>query len=604
MTGLGSVGGGRVVLFVQLIVVGLAATVIYACSDPSTGTFPAVDPLPESSWTEAWSSTVALSPNGDRLYVANPDSGSITAVDTTTEEVVWEVSVGSHSTTVAVDPHGDRVYAAVRGDNVVVVLDAHTGKHLGKVVTGHDPYGVVISVDGRTLFVSESASDSVAFFAADRLTPLGDLDVGPRPRGLAVSADGQSLYVTHFLTGDLTVVDLERRVVKTVVKTGPENNAAQHVAIDPAGGRAYLPHSRSRVTNPNLVFDTTLQPLVTVVDLAKDRIITRELLGLDAVDQPVGMPSAVAFSPDGGTLYVVNASSNDISVVDLSKGFGIGHVEVGDNPKGIIVTADGRTAYVHNALSDDLSVIDLDALVERTRIPITTSPLPPDVLAGKILFHSSDRVELAKDQWISCASCHFEGGHDARTWILDDGPRNTPPIRGLMVTEPFHWSGDRVDLFDFQETIRNVQFGTGLSDEENAHLAAFLAHGVVHPSPHGATDRSERGREAFEASGCASCHAGPVFTDGLVHDVGTGGGPGENRGPGFDTPTLLGVHDTAPYLHDGRAPTLRDVLTAGDPVGPHFLAGRLSEDEIDAVVDYLRTLPQEEVRPISDPMDG
>ena len=293
MTGLGSVGGGRVVLFVHLIVVGLAATVLYACSDPSTGTLPAVDPLPESSWTEAWSSTVALSPNGGRLYVANPDSGSITAVDTTTEEVVWEVPVGSHSTTVAVDPHGDRVYAAVRGDNVVVVLDAHTGKHLGKVMTGHDPYGVVISVDGRTLFVSESASDSVAFFAADRLTPLGDLDVGPRPRGLAVSADGRSLYVTHFLSGDLTVVDLESRVVKTVVKTGPENNAAQHVAIDPAGGRAYLPHSRSRVTNPNLVFDTTLQPLVTVVDLAKDRIITRELLGLDAVDQPVGMPSEI-----------------------------------------------------------------------------------------------------------------------------------------------------------------------------------------------------------------------------------------------------------------------------------------------------------------------
>ena len=590
MTGLGSVGGGRVVLLVHLILVGLAATVLYACSDPSPGTFPTVDPLPESSWTEAWSSTIASSPDGGRLYVANPDSGSITAVDTTTEEVVWEMSVGSRPATVAADPYGNRVYAAVRDDNVVVVLDAHTGEHLGGAVTGPDPYGVVISVDGRTLIVSESVGDSVAFFDAERLEPLGRLSIGSRPRGLAVSADGRSLYITHFLTGHLTVVDLESRVVRTVVKTGPENNAAQHVAIDPAGGRAYLPHIRSRATNPDLVFDTTLQPLVTVVDLAKDRIITRELLGLDAVDQPVGMPSAVAFSPDGGTLYVVNASSNDISVVDLSKGFGAGHVEVGDNPKGIIVTADGRTAYVHNALSDDLSVIDLDALVERTRIPITTSPLPPDVLAGKILFHSSDRVELAKDQWISCASCHFEGGHDGRTWIFSEGPRNTTTIKGLSATAPFHWSGDRTDLFDFDLTVLERQFGTGPSEEENAQLAAFLGFEGVPPSPFPTTEATRRGRLIYESVGCANCHAGPAFTDGALHDVGTGDAPDERFGPEFDTPTLLGLWDSAPYLHHGRADTLHNVFS-GDHGESHTLADRIDDSALGDLVAYLLSLP-------------
>ena len=590
MTGLGSVGGGRVVLLVHLILVGLAATVLYACSDPSPGTFPTVDPLPESSWTEAWSSTIASSPDGGRLYVANPDSGSITAVDTTTEEVVWEMSVGSRPATVAADPHGNRVYAAVRDDNVVVVLDAHTGEHLGGAVTGPDPYGVVISVDGRTLIVSESVGDSVAFFDAERLEPLGRLSIGSRPRGLAVSADGRSLYITHFLTGHLTVVDLESRVVRTVVKTGPENNAAQHVAIDPAGGRAYLPHSRSRVTNPNLVFDTTLQPLVTVVDLAKDRIITRELLGLDAVDQPVGMPSAVAFSPDGGTLYVVNASSNDISVVDLSKGFGTGHVEVGDKPKGIIVTADGGTAYVHNALSDDLSVIDLDALVERTRIPVTTSPLPPDVLAGKILFHSSDRVELAKDQWISCASCHFEGGHDGRTWIFSEGPRNTTTIKGLSATAPFHWSGDRTDLFDFDLTVLERQFGTGPSEEENAQLAAFLGFERVPPSPFPTTEATGRGRLVYESLGCAGCHTGPAFTDGALHDVGTGDAPDERFGPEFDTPTLLGLWDSAPYLHHGRADTLHNVFSGNHGEG-HTLADRIDDNALDDLVAYLLSLP-------------
>ena len=590
MTRSGPVRDGRLLAFIHLVVIVLAATVLYACSDPSPRALPTTDPVPERVWAAAWSSTIASSPDGGRLYVANPDSGSVTAVDTATEEAVWEKPVGSRPATVAADPQGDRIYVTVRDDNVVMVLDAHTGEHLGGAVTGPDPYGVVTSVDGRTVIVSESAGDSVAFFEADRLTPVGRLDVGPRPRGLAVSADGRSLYVTHFLTGDLTVVDLGGRTVRTVVKTGPENNAAQHVAINPAGGRAYLPHIRSRVTNPDLVFDTTLQPLVTVVDLKADRIITRELLGLDAVDQPVGMPSAVAFSPDGGTLYVVNASSNDISVVDLSKGFGAGHVEVGDNPKGIVVTDDGRTAYVHNALSDDLSVIDLDALVERARIPVTTSPLPPDVLAGKILFHSSDRVELAKDQWISCASCHFDGGHDGRTWIFSEGPRNTTTIKGLSATAPFHWSGDRTDLFDFDLTVLERQFGTGPSQEENAQLAAFLGFEGVPPSPFPTTEATGRGRLVYESLGCAGCHTGPAFTDGALHDVGTGDGPDERFGTEFDTPTLLGLWDSSPYLHHGRAATLHAVFSGGHGESP-ALADRINDAALDDLVAYLLSLP-------------
>ena len=54
----------------------------------------------------------------------------------------------------------------------------------------------------------------------------------------------------------------------------------------------------------------------------KEQVITRELLGLDAVDQPVNMPSAVGFFPDGSLAYVVNAGSNDLSVIDLDLGFG------------------------------------------------------------------------------------------------------------------------------------------------------------------------------------------------------------------------------------------------------------------------------------------
>jgi Cytochrome c peroxidase len=268
----------------------------------------------------------------------------------------------------------------------------------------------------------------------------------------------------------------------------------------------------------------------------------------------------------------------------------VGHIDVGINPRGIVVTDDGSTAYVHNALSGDVSVVDLDAQVETHRIHVTTSPLPSDVLAGKVLFNGSFRTEMARDQWITCASCHLDGDIDGRTWPFDDGPRNTPPVRGLTATFPFHWSGDRVDLFDFQKTIIDIQAGTGLSDEENAHMAAFLGFKEVPPSPFSVDDN--RGEEVFSEAACSTCHAGPSFTDGLLHDVGTALGPDETKGPLIDTPTLLGLYDTPPYLHDGSAPTLRDVFESAPATSPHGLVSDYNETEIDDLVAYLRSLPQ------------
>jgi cytochrome c peroxidase len=81
------------------------------------------------------------------------------------------------------------------------------------------------------------------------------------------------------------------------------------------------------------------------------------------------------------------------------------------------------------------------------------------------------------------------------------------------------------------------------------------------------TPDAEAGQKIFEARNCQSCHSGPFFTDALRHDVGTiqassGLGNGHPlEGIGIETPTLVGIWDTEPYLHNGQAPTLHDVLT-------------------------------------------
>jgi cytochrome c peroxidase len=134
------------------------------------------------------------------------------------------------------------------------------------------------------------------------------------------------------------------------------------------------------------------------------------------------------------------------------------------------------------------------------------------------------------------------------------------------------------------------------------------------------------GQEVFQQTGCAHCHSGEAKTDSgggnpsldltgpvvstvtaggvVLHDVGTcNTGPfpdvdhtdivGDARAAcAFDTPALRGLADSAPYLHDGSAATLEDVvpIMLKAVAGPNAPAPALSPSDEHALVEYLRSL--------------
>jgi cytochrome c peroxidase len=117
------------------------------------------------------------------------------------------------------------------------------------------------------------------------------------------------------------------------------------------------------------------------------------------------------------------------------------------------------------------------------------------------------------------------------------------------------------------------------------------------PSPYlvdGALSKAaKKGERLFNKAGCAECHpsgkAGPggerLFTNLKKYDLGLGVGNEEGRE--FDTPTLVETWRTAPYLYDGRALTMLDVLTACNPKDTHGATKNLSPDELQALAEYV-----------------
>jgi cytochrome c peroxidase len=82
-----------------------------------------------------------------------------------------------------------------------------------------------------------------------------------------------------------------------------------------------------------------------------------------------------------------------------------------------------------------------------------------------------------------------------------------------------------------------------------------------------------------------------LYTDLQQHDVGTADAYGEWFGPLIDTPTLRFLYDSAPYLHDGSAATLYEVLTSANPNDEHGVTSHLTEGEIEDLVSFLLILP-------------
>ncbi|MBN1134943.1 MAG: beta-propeller fold lactonase family protein [Anaerolineae bacterium] len=592
------------------------------------------------------SSPIALMADGATLLVVNPDSNSLALVDTASRSVLAEVPVGVDPRTVAVDDAGRRAYVANRGSGSVSVVDLAAGEAIAAVSVGYRPYGVVVSPDGATLYVAVQGADRLVTLDTTTLEVVSARPVGDRPSGLALTPAGDLLFITHLLSDQITILPTHSTALylPLILKHAPsisniqypissphspipdislfpDSNLVQSVALSPDGSTAYVPHTRSNSSNPALTFDTTVFPLVSLIDVAARQHLVGQQIDLGTLDPPgVGLPFDAALAPGGAELWVVNAASNDLSVIDLAHGRLAAHVEVGDNPRGIVLSPDGGSAYVNNTLAGTVSVIDTAAYTVTGVITVTDIPLPPILLNGKRLFHTSDDPRLAKNQWISCNTCHFEGEHDGRTWTFGfAGPRNTTGLMGMIETYPLRWSGEWDESADSDFANRKENFGSGLIDgalncalsppdcvhqppnqgrtDDMDSLALFLDSLAVplsagHAAGEPLTPAEQRGRDLFldAALGCVPCHPPPLYTDHQRHDVGTAT-PGERIGPDYDTPTLRGLWDSAPYFHDGSAAALYDALTRPTPGSEHDVSSLLTGAEIQDLIVFLLALP-------------
>lgn len=273
-------------------------------------------------------------------------------------------------------------------------------------------------------------------------------------------------------------------------------------------------------------------------------------------------------------------------------------IGVGGRPMGLAMAADNRTVYVANYVKDCVQEVDIESRKVVREIPLGEPQQPSLVRRGMEIFYDGRR---SLDQWYSCHSCHYNGGVNSKAMdTLNDGSlltmKTVLPLYHLQHTGPWTWHGWQTDLHDaMNKSFTSTMQGPPIRDEDARAVLAFLNTLEPPPNPfrksdESLTDAANRGKIIFESAhaACSNCHSGPYFTDGEIHDVGLGSD--EDRYQGFNTPSLLGAYHKVRYLHDGRAKTLADVLTGAH--APEKVAGDgpLTQQELNDLIEYVRSL--------------
>ena len=532
---------------------------------------------------------IAVSPDGQRLYVTAEEAGGLLVVDAVGRRLLAEIPVGQRPHSVVLNQEGSMAYVTDHDADRVSVLDLRTGTQTASLPTGQGPAGIALARDGKALFVANAISGDISVLDLADSTERERLTAGNHPYAAVASLDGAHVLVTNRLA-NLSRAPAAPVAEVTVVDAASGRVTARHMLQNahllegltfvPPGDLALVVMVRPKNLIPALQVERgwMMTNGLAVIDLGRGRSAQ---LPLDAMDAFFADPSDVVVTPDGRYAFVSHGGVDAVSVVDLravrellressdaqladvadrldaSRRYVVKRIGVGSNPRGLAVSPDGRFVYVAERLDDRVGVIDVERLEKVATIDLGGPRHQTLVRRGERVFNSAGRT---LQHQFSCRSCHPDNELDSLQYDLEpDGVgRNVVDNRtllGLRNTGPFKWNGKNTSLY-MQCGIRFARFLTRSEpfppDELNA-LVAFISsleppRNRYRAADGALTEAQRRGRAIFErmvtregeaipeGNRCGTCHSASEYTDRRKHDVGSRS-PTDDEGA-FDTPQL------------------------------------------------------------------
>ena len=569
--------------------------------------------------------------------------GAMYASDATANSVYKLDSSGTVLRTVKFDQpvnnlynSGNYIYALVGGLRGEVHCFDMALNTVGKADVGHTPTAAITV--GSKLFVLNRFSNSMSVMAADLSGEVTTVALTTVREPFAIAYAQDKLFVGAHLNGDdasadtvaanVAVVDPATAKVTKTIKLPDGASNVNDMTVSSDGNYVYVSNTFGRYTYPTTQLDRGWVNTngFTVINAAEQSVLAGVLL--DEVEQGSANPFGIDVIGEGANAQIVCAISGLSQIVTVNEkavfdqiakvqagnmsytveqivdhveflGGLINRIEVGGKGVRRIVTAvENNKPYVYATKYFDgaISKISLEANAS-DKYTVKNYSLGEqgemtEERLGETLWYDAT---ICYQGWESCSSCHPEGRSDGLNW--DEGgdglgtpkqtksmlySHRTPPVLVTGVVDTAEDNVIETVMFAFRNDI-----GEDLANCMDAYLKSLRPVESPYLNRDGTlTESALRGKELFEGEfNCASCHYAPLYTDMDFHksqeslDVDDSW---EYRD--LDTPTLVEIWRTAPWMFNGSAATMQDAIKAFVGTQP------ITDEQLEDLTNYVMSI--------------
>lgn len=562
-----------------------------------------------------------------RLLHSDPAAGIAAAVSEETDELFivrrdgqhQRVAVGDGPTDGAVFDEGRQIVVAHRHTPQLWVIDAAQGKVTARHDSGRFQTRLAVSPNGRLLAVAEDSEQPALRLI--RLSEMQEIARVPLPfspdlvefgdettlvvtdrRGRAVhrlSATAGNTQTTETPTSGWGLVEGPLRFPRPITALGkhPELHC---LAL--ATTASLLTDQQPRA---NHFIENTIHTLdVGAWQITATRITDRRGQNQDQPGETEHGIAPLALAVIDNRLLAAFSGSNEVGEVPLN---GVAPHYLGLDeyplfaPRGL-ADLGGGSWCVSSACDGTIGVFNQAAELQKL-IPLAAKDeaLSPGELIrrhGERTFFEGTRAGIA------CQSCHVDSMNDG---CLHDIGQNqavdVQSVRGIAGTSPYLRDASHWRLQDLHDVAEQGYRGHPRPVEWDRAAAVAAYMNSLPPAPHARltaaynVERMRAGVAAFFAADCQACHTPPALTNlgqqsalSMFPDYYGADGAGAGTDLLLDTPSLRGLAVSGPYLHNGRAATLREVLTKWNRENRHGNTRDLPPEQLDDILYLLERL--------------
>jgi YVTN family beta-propeller protein len=361
---------------------------------------------------------MAISPNGQHLYVTSPHRLSVFDANTGQEVKVFDGLPCWGEYGVVVTQDGNQVWYACESTDELIAIDLRINEVVARVPVGDFPTWLALSPDGETIYVNNQRDGTVSLVQWRTSAILNTLSYPGELFDLAISPTGDKLYVTSDVADSLLVY----KYANPADETGPQTTSirpaheSQNVSVmeplvvefNEALDRASVNASTLRVvegmtrarsaeelaeatmsgqyhfsTDNRTVTFVPAQPWASnttytvyqeggLTDLAGNPLTTQQSSHFTSAQVLNPLPLSprdeifaadevwgLALSPDGTQLALSNRYWNTVSIIDPANLSILHTISVANRPMAVAFNSDGSRLYVVHDADDSRVEIDM-----------------------------------------------------------------------------------------------------------------------------------------------------------------------------------------------------------------------------------------------------